>query len=1203
VSARTGVGRRLFTAGAALILTLSLLYVGSPAAHAHEQPPWEEFQKVPLDTNTEGPFALEVAPDGHVLYTEISTGRIRVYDPDTQITSTAITLSVYTGGEDGLLGIALAPDFAGNRHVFVYYSPAGGPNVNRLSRFTVDANWTISSLSEVEIIEVPAGRVDEPGHTGGYVRFGPDGNLFLSVGDEVNPHTEPSGGYAPLSTVAGTDHDARATSANTNDLRGKLLRIRPNPNGGYSIPPGNMFAPGTPDTRPEIYAMGFRNPFRFSVDPVTGWVGLADYGPDAGTSNPDRGPAGIVEWNLIKEPGFFGWPLCVGPSTPYRDVDYTTNPPTVGPEFDCDNPVNDSPKNTGLTNLPPAKKPLMWYGYETSSVPSVIPAGGGVAPMGGPFYDFDPDLSSDTKFPPVYDGLPFHYEWSKNEVYSIELSGGGDFVEVDDFLPDEDWRSPMDMKFGPEGSLYVLEWGEGFSRNNPDSGLYRVDYLGDQEPAPIAVAGAAPDSGPAPLPVEFSSEGSADPAGGALSYAWDFNDDGTIDSTAPNPTHTYSSNGVFNARLTVTSSQGRSGSTVAPVTVGNTRPAVTLTAPPDGGFFDWGEELSYQVSVSDPEDGGINESAITVTAAVGHDDHAHPTSPISGANGSVVTNRGGHGGAEEIFWVLEASYTDNGGAGGTPALTGTANFVLHPKHMQAEHYSDQSGVGIASQSGAEGGTRIGDIHNNDWIAFDRVNLTNISGVSLRYSSAGAGGTVEWRAGSPTGTLLASQTLNGTGGWDTYVWTPDASLADPGGTFTLYLVFKNSSSTGALFDIDALEFQGAGVGNQPGARHVLIFTETAAFRHGDTIATGTPIIQAALEEVGITSEHTEDSSIFNDDDLARFDALVMFQASGDPWTSAEKAALEAYQQAGGGIVAIHNAADMRGGYAWWDNLIGSLMPGHADGATSPGQTATVDVEDQVHPSTVHLSDPWLRADEWYNFSTNPRETAHVLLTVDESSYDPGSFAMGDDHPISWCKLYEGGRAWITAMGHYAAHYTDEPDFVAHLVGGVQWAANQLPGDCSVGGTTPPPGGDIAGDTYTLTAQHSNKLIDVEGGSTADGSDVVQWPATGGDNQKWQAVAAGTGIVELRALHSDKCLSVEGDSTAAGANLEQSTCTGSDSQKWEPILVSGSAYRFQNVDSGLCADVDGESTADGATIIQWDCKTAGGANQQWQLTQVT
>jgi hypothetical protein len=153
-------------------------------------------------------------------------------------------------------------------------------------------------------------------------------------------------------------------------------------------------------------------------------------------------------------------------------------------------------------------------------------------------------------------------------------------------------------------------------------------------------------------------------------------------------------------------------------------------------------------------------------------------------------------------------------------------------------------------------------------------------------------------------------------------------------------------------------------------HVLIFTETTQFRHTEAITVGTPLIQAALEQVDITSEWANDSDgYFTDEALARFDALVMFQASGDPWSAEEKAAMERYQQAGGGIVAIHNAADMRGNYAWWDDLIGSLMPGHAATGSSPGLQGEVIVEDRTHPSTSHLDQRWARADEWYNFSTN------------------------------------------------------------------------------------------------------------------------------------------------------------------------------------------------------------------------------------------
>src|SRR5690606_10040865 len=132
----------------------------------------------------------------------------------------------------------------------------------------------------------------------------------------------------------------------------------------------------------------------------------------------NRGPAGMVEYNLIKEPGFFGWPLCHGDNRPYWDVDYTTDPPTVGDSFDCDNPINDSVLNTGLTELPPVTPPLFTYGYQSSTV-GAIPPGGGLAPIAGPFYDYDPDLESDTKWPEYYDGTAMFAEWSRNQMFNL----------------------------------------------------------------------------------------------------------------------------------------------------------------------------------------------------------------------------------------------------------------------------------------------------------------------------------------------------------------------------------------------------------------------------------------------------------------------------------------------------------------------------------------------------------------------------------------------------------------------------------------------------------------------------------------------------------------------------------------------------------------------------------------------------------------
>src|SRR4029079_12668281 len=162
----------------------------------------------------------------------------------------------------------------------------------------------------------------------------------------------------------------------------KILRIvpladptAPGVGTGYTIPTGNLFdeAQDTQNkTLPEIFAMGFRNPFRITVDPNSGQVLMGDYGPDASATNPSRGPQGSVEYNIVT-PGYYGWPYCVRDNVAYSDYDFDTG--TSGAKFNCAAPVNTSPTNTGLTTLPPAKGATMWMGY--SETDARFPALGG----------------------------------------------------------------------------------------------------------------------------------------------------------------------------------------------------------------------------------------------------------------------------------------------------------------------------------------------------------------------------------------------------------------------------------------------------------------------------------------------------------------------------------------------------------------------------------------------------------------------------------------------------------------------------------------------------------------------------------------------------------------------------------------------------------------------------------------------------------
>jgi len=663
------------------------------APGAATPPPDSDFQKVTLNDFPGEPMSLAVLPDNRVLHTA-RTGEVRIHDPRTGLNVLAADVPVYEHDEEGLQGIAIDPDFARNKWVYLYYSPPldtpvddpATPDVNegdapftgteadwapfrghlQLSRFKLAGN-TLRLDTEQKIIQVPTDR-GICCHVGGQIDFDAKGNLYLSTGDDTNPFE--SDGYAPIDERPGRHpaFDAQRTSGNTNDLRGKLLRIRVGPHGGYTIPKGNLFAPGTPKTRPEIYAMGLRNPFRFAVDRTAGVVYLADYSPDAGEPDPARGPDGHGRWMRIDRPANYGWPYCVTPDLPYVDYDFATG--TSGAPFDCRRPVNESPHNTGLTRLPPVAEPEIAYGYGAS--PEFPELGtGGIGPMAGPAYDYDPRGRSRVRWPAYYEGRPLFYEWSRDYVKELVLGRRGDVRDIRPVLPSFVFDNPMDMEFGPDGALYVLEYGDGFFSENPDAQLARIDYVrGNRTPVPRIAAD--PLAGVAPLTVRFSSAGTVDPDGDRLRYAWDFDADGRVDSTDPNPTWTYEENGAYRPTLKVTDSTGRSASAELPFVVGPRAPVVEFVSPVEGQPFEFGQQVSFEVSVIDDEP--VDCARVTVTYILGHDDHGHPISTTTGCTGTITTTTPGHGSGDNLVAVFVASYTDTG----TPPQTATDQVVLTP---------------------------------------------------------------------------------------------------------------------------------------------------------------------------------------------------------------------------------------------------------------------------------------------------------------------------------------------------------------------------------------------------------------------------------------------------------------------------------------------------------------------------------------------
>ncbi|MGW5098772.1 ThuA domain-containing protein [Streptomyces nodosus] len=231
-------------------------------------------------------------------------------------------------------------------------------------------------------------------------------------------------------------------------------------------------------------------------------------------------------------------------------------------------------------------------------------------------------------------------------------------------------------------------------------------------------------------------------------------------------------------------------------------------------------------------------------------------------------------------------------------------------------------------------------------------------------------------------------------------------------------------------------QASGKPDQTGKR-VLVFSRTAGFRH-DSIPEGIEAVKRLGEQGGFTVDATEDAKAFTPGHLKRYDAVVFLSTTGDVLDPAQQRAFEDYIRKGGGYVGVHAAADTEYDWEFYGGLAGAYFESHPE-----IQSARVDVEDRAHPATSELARTWERTDEWYNYRSDPRDRAHVLASLDESSYTGGT--MHGDHPIAWCQNYRGGRAFYTGGGHTKESYA-EPAFLRHLLGGIRWTIGDAQADC-------------------------------------------------------------------------------------------------------------------------------------------------------------
>jgi cytochrome c len=442
-----------------------------------------DFSKVLVGSGGVSALKFTIAPDGRI-FVAGQNGQITIVDSKTGTATDAGKLTDIGNSIWGLAGITLDPGFATNGRIFVYCTRpvATDSAVSAIRRVTL-VNNKLDLTTEKFILEWPVNRVDID-HSGGGMAFDKAGNLYLGTGDNSNWTLE----YGSISE-AKVNLNSLRSAANTNDLRGKVIRIKPlpiadqgsaptpGPGTTYEIPAGNLFPAGTAQTRPEIYTMGQRNPFSLTIDPVTDWLYVADIGPQAAQSSTTKGPAAIDEFNVVKDAGNYGWPMFAGANVPYNKYDYVGN--KTGPLFDSTKPLNDSKFNTGLQNLPLPRSSVIHYSKDGKNMDLTGFTKGAQACIGGPVYRYQDYQGSSIKLPPHFDGKWIvgdnQMGWLKALVFDANGTKGLAAIEL---FEGTKISSLIDIKLGADGALYTLDLG----RN-----VNRFEYKGDCKPPTIGL--------------------------------------------------------------------------------------------------------------------------------------------------------------------------------------------------------------------------------------------------------------------------------------------------------------------------------------------------------------------------------------------------------------------------------------------------------------------------------------------------------------------------------------------------------------------------------------------------------------------------------------------------------------------------------------------------------------------------------------------
>lgn len=612
--------------------------------YSKSRPEHNRFVKKTLIENLNEPVKFDFFPNGDALIA-LRSGIFTRVDYKTGAAHGAGTLAVEYNKiqEWGLVGVAVDPDFARNNWIYAAFNIKDAQNnfYQKLARFEWRNNQ-VDASTEQEILRY---RIDNNCcHTGGDLQFGNNGELFFSTGDNTNPHDQD--GYAPVDFRPDMNkNDGLRAPGNTQDLRGKVLRIKPQADGSYEIPAGNLFADAK-HGRPEIYVMGARNPYSLTFDKKTNTLFYGDVGPDANVDSDEKGPRGYDEINRVTAAGNFGWPLVIGQNRPYNRYDYVNKKP--GAVVDLDNLQNNSPNNTGEQQLPPAQPAFIAYPYGVSEVFPELGTGGRTALVAG-VYRAQEYPESINRYPAYYNNTLFITDFMRAWVKAVTFDDQGRIQKIEPFAPHINYSLPIDARFSPDGTLYVLEYGRSWFTGNPDARLARIEYVGAGNRPPVAVISVDKYQAGLPAKIQASAAASTDLDGDALRYQWTLNcvsrDCASKDLGSARAIElAFSDAGIYTLELHITDSHGATATTSQQLEMGNEPATIEWVSAQNKSFF-WADSKSfaYELHIKDREDGEINtitdnnpQVQLSYTAAQQEKGQGHQLASISDQAKSIL---------------------------------------------------------------------------------------------------------------------------------------------------------------------------------------------------------------------------------------------------------------------------------------------------------------------------------------------------------------------------------------------------------------------------------------------------------------------------------------------------------------------------------------------------------------------------------------